>query len=65
VVECQGSSRKTTKERQIDLLLEKMNEGDCLIVAEISRLGRSVEQVISIMDELILKAYRIITEEFE
>ena len=54
------SSRKTTKERQIDELLERLNEGDCLIVAEMSRLGRSVGQVISIMDELIKNKVKVI-----
>jgi len=47
------SSRKDTKQRRIDELLTKLNEGDTLIVSELSRLGRSVGQVITIVDQLI------------
>ena len=50
-VEC--SSRKSTKERRIDELLGVLKEGDTLIVPELSRLGRSVGQVITIVDQLI------------
>ena len=54
------SSRKSTKERLIDQLLQNLQDGDCLIVAELSRLGRSVGQIITIMDELIKKQVRTI-----
>ena len=47
------SSRKSTKERLIDQLLETLKSGDTLIVSELSRLGRSVGQIITIMDQLI------------
>jgi DNA invertase Pin-like site-specific DNA recombinase len=47
------SSRKSTKERRIDELLGVVKEGDMVIVPELSRLGRSVGQVISIVDHLI------------
>ncbi len=57
-VDC--SSRKTTKERRIDELLNKMKEGDVLVVPELSRLGRSVGQVILIVDELIKKKVTVI-----
>ena len=50
-VEC--SSRKSTKERRIDELLGVLKDGDTLIVPELSRLGRSVGQVITIVDQLI------------
>jgi DNA invertase Pin-like site-specific DNA recombinase len=59
-MEIKISSRKTTKERLIDLLLEKLEDEDCLIVAELSRLGRSVGQIITIMDELIKKKIKVI-----
>jgi DNA invertase Pin-like site-specific DNA recombinase len=36
------SSRKNTKERRIDELLAKLQKGDTLIVAELSRLGRNL-----------------------
>lgn len=57
-VDC--SSRKTTKERRIDELLEVIGEGDTLIVPELSRLGRSVGQVVMIVDELIKKKITVI-----
>ncbi|WP_051309790.1 recombinase family protein [Desulfogranum japonicum] len=43
-LEVKMSSRRSRKERLIDLLLEKLNSEDCLIVAELSRLGRSAGQ---------------------
>lgn len=46
------SSRKGTKERRIDELLEKLNEGDMLLVAELSRLGRNMFEVINIVNRL-------------
>lgn len=59
-MEIRISSRKSQKERLIDLLLEKLVPGDCLIVSELSRLGRSVGQIITIMDELIKKKVKVI-----
>ena len=59
-MEIKVSSRKTTKERLIDQLLGELNEGDCLIVSELSRLGRSVGQIVTIVDELIKKSVRTI-----
>jgi len=60
VMELQISSRKTTKARQIDSLLEALQEGDTLIVSELSRLGRSVGQIIQIVDTLIKKKIKFI-----
>jgi len=54
------SSRKDTKQRRIDELLTKLKAGDTLIVSELSRLGRSVGQVITIVDELIKNKVRLI-----
>lgn len=47
------SSRKGTRERGIDSLLEQLQSGDRLIVSELSRLGRSVGQIIQIVDQLV------------
>lgn len=41
-VEITISSRKTSKQRRIDELLSILNEGDTLLVTELSRLGRAV-----------------------
>ncbi|MCB0016188.1 MAG: recombinase family protein [Anaerolineales bacterium] len=46
------SSRKSTKERRIDELLGTVSEGDILLVAELSRLGRNMFEVIEIINQL-------------
>lgn len=52
-IEKKVSSRKSTKERLIDTLLEQLERGDKLIVAELSRLGRSVGQIAIIVNTLV------------
>ncbi len=49
------SSRKSAKDRRIDMLLEQLCEGDTLIVSELSRMGRSVGEIITIVDTLVKK----------
>jgi DNA invertase Pin-like site-specific DNA recombinase len=49
------SSRKSQKERRINLLLEQLTPGDTLIVSELSRMGRSVAEIITTIDTLITK----------
>jgi DNA invertase Pin-like site-specific DNA recombinase len=56
-VDC--SSRKSPKERRIDELMSLIKKGDLLIVPELSRLGRSVGQVISIVDELVKRKVNV------
>jgi DNA invertase Pin-like site-specific DNA recombinase len=55
------SSRKSNKDRRIDELLETIDMGDTLIVAELSRLGRSVGQMLSIIDKFIKKQVKVIS----
>ena len=52
-IEISISSRRSRRERRIGELLEKLADGDTLIVTELSRLGRSTGEVISLIDELI------------
>ena len=59
-IEIEISSRKDTKQRRIDELLTMLNSGDTLIVSELSRLGRSVGQIITIVDQLIKIEVRFI-----
>ena len=59
-VEIEVSSRKSVKARRIDELLDKLQEGDMLLVSELSRLGRSVGQIIQIVDTLIKKKIRFV-----
>ena len=54
------SSRKSAKERRIDELQERLSVGDTLIVTELSRLGRSTGQIISLIDDLLQQDIRII-----
>jgi DNA invertase Pin-like site-specific DNA recombinase len=51
-VRAEVSSRKSTKERRIDELISKLGEGDVLLVAELSRLGRNMLQTLNIINEL-------------
>jgi len=44
-IEITISSRKTSKQRRIDELLETLNDCDTLLVTELSRLGRSTTEV--------------------
>lgn len=59
-LEISMSSRRTTKERRIDELLETVNTGDCIIVSELSRLGRSVGQIAIMVSELAAKGVGLI-----
>jgi putative DNA-invertase from lambdoid prophage Rac len=53
------SSRKQKEERRIDEL-EELDEGDTLISTELSRIGRSVPQVLEVLNGLIQKKVRVI-----
>ncbi len=52
-VEIRISTRRSPSDRGIDVLMEKLNPKDRLIVSELSRLGRSLGQIIQIVDNLI------------
>ena len=41
-MELHVSSRHSPRERQLDVLLARLEAGDTLIVSELSRMGRSV-----------------------
>lgn len=59
-VEITISSRKTSKQRRIDELVQMLNETDVLIVTELSRLGRSTAEVIAIVNALVERNIRLI-----
>ena len=59
-VEIKVSSRKSTKVRMIDTLLEQLKNGDTLIVSELSRLGRSVGQISIIVNTLVKTGVQLI-----
>lgn len=52
-IEISISSRKNRRERRIEELLEKLTPEDTLVVTELSRLGRSTGEVITLIDELV------------
>jgi DNA invertase Pin-like site-specific DNA recombinase len=59
-VEAQASSRKGRDQRRVEELLGEMAAGDRLVVSELSRLGRSLGQVIQLVDELVKRKVRFI-----
>lgn len=52
-IELEVSSRKSLQQRGITSLLEKLFKGDILIVSELSRLGRSIKEVLQIIETLL------------
>lgn len=54
------SSRKNTKARRIDELLARLHQGDVLLVAELSRLGRNMFEVINIINQLGENGVRLV-----
>jgi DNA invertase Pin-like site-specific DNA recombinase len=59
-VEITISSRKTSKQRRIDELLERLDQADTLMVTELSRLGRSTSEVIELVNTLATRDVRVI-----
>ena len=59
-IELEISSRKSTKKRKIDELIERLRENDTLIVSDLSRIGRSTGEVINTVNTLIEKHVRLI-----
>ena len=55
------SSRKKLQNRKLGKLLEKLKEGDILIATEISRLGRSLLEVMAILQTCLNKNCQVIT----
>lgn len=51
-VEEKVSGLKSWKKRKLKDLVESMSEGDILIVPELSRLGRSLVEVLEVLNEL-------------
>jgi len=54
-IEITMSSRKSIKARRIEELIDRLQKNDTLVISELSRLGRSVGGVASIVDQLIHK----------
>jgi DNA invertase Pin-like site-specific DNA recombinase len=58
-VEVEVSSRQDTEARRIDELQDKLQKGDTLLVAELSRLGREMLQVLNIINDLSEKGVKL------
>ena len=52
-IEVEITSRKDTRARKIDELLELLNKNDILIITELSRLGRNTGEVINLIDTIV------------
>lgn len=59
-IEIEISSRRHQSERRIPELIDKLRNGDLLLVAELSRLGRNMLETLNIIHELTQKGVRII-----
>lgn len=51
-IDVEVSSRKSVERRRITELLDQLKEGDTVIVSEISRLGRSIKEVLEIISTI-------------
>ena len=58
-IEVTVSSRKKDEDRKIDELFQTLQKNDNLIVSELSRIGRSVVNVVNIVNKLIEKQVNI------
>jgi DNA invertase Pin-like site-specific DNA recombinase len=56
----QASSRRSPANRGIDSLIARLQPADTLLVSELSRLGRSLSQIVQIIDQLIEQQVRFI-----
>lgn len=58
-IEVEMSSRKSIKDRKLDLLQE-LNENDTVISSELSRFGRSISELLTLVQELTSKKINLI-----
>lgn len=55
------SGTRLAKDRKLGMLLKKIKKGDTLVVSEISRLGRRLMEVMSILNACMLKNIVLLT----
>ena len=60
VVEVRASTRRVSQRAHVLALIETLSSGDRLIVSELSRLGRSLGQILQIVDHLVQKGVRLV-----
>ena len=59
-IEVEVSSRKSVRERRIDELMARLQAGDLLLVAELSRLGRNMLETLNIISDLSGKGVQLV-----
>jgi len=59
-LEVTASTRQPRKDRRIDELVSQLQAGDTLLVTELSRLGRSTAEVVTLVNALIHNHIRVI-----
>jgi DNA invertase Pin-like site-specific DNA recombinase len=59
-IEIEISSTKNTRERKIEELISKLQPGDLLLVAELSRLGRNMIETLNIINTMIERGVDIV-----
>jgi DNA invertase Pin-like site-specific DNA recombinase len=59
-IEVEISSMKSQRERKIEELLSRLDSGDILIVTELSRLGRKMIEVLSLIERLNEKGVQLV-----
>jgi len=59
-VESRVSSRHTALRRGLDIVIDQVHAGDLILVSELSRLGRSVGQIIQLVDRLLKEQVRLV-----
>jgi DNA invertase Pin-like site-specific DNA recombinase len=59
-VQTQRSSQQATQRVELMQMIEGLQPGDRLIVSELSRFGRSLSQILQIIDRLIQKEVRLV-----
>jgi DNA invertase Pin-like site-specific DNA recombinase len=59
-VEIHGSTMRATQRAQVLELIEALSPGDRLMVSELSRLGRSLGQILQIVDRVLQRGVRLV-----
>ncbi len=59
-IEVEISSRKTQRERRITEIIERLQSGDMLVVAELSRLGRNMLETLNLINTLYEKGVQLV-----
>jgi DNA invertase Pin-like site-specific DNA recombinase len=59
-IQVETSSRRNTRERRIDELMNRLDKGDVVLVAELSRLGRNMFEVLNLINQLSERGVKLL-----